>query len=50
LDELLRLRTAGLTRLHIDPETGNRELLEKIKKGASPEDMIDGRSKAQGAG
>jgi radical SAM superfamily enzyme YgiQ (UPF0313 family) len=50
LDELLRLRTAGLTRLHVGLETGNRELLEKIKKGASPEDMIDGCSKAKEAG
>jgi len=50
LDELLRLRTAGLTRLHVGLETGNRELLEKIQKGSSPEEMIEGCSKAKETG
>ncbi|MBN2106780.1 MAG: radical SAM protein [Deltaproteobacteria bacterium] len=50
LDELLRLRTAGLTRLHVGLETGSRDLLEKIKKGATPEDMIEGCIKAKEAG
>jgi radical SAM superfamily enzyme YgiQ (UPF0313 family) len=50
LEELKLLRAAGLTRLHVGLETGNRELLEKIKKGATPEAMIEGCVKAKEAG
>lgn len=49
-DELRRLRLAGLTRLHVGLETGNRELLKKIRKGATPEEMIQGCLKAKEAG
>ena len=50
LDELKKLRQAGLTRLHVGLETGNAELLKKIKKGAKPDEMVAGCRKAKEAG
>lgn len=50
LDELRQLRLAGLTRLHVGLETGNRILLKKIHKGATPEEMVQGCCKAKEAG
>ncbi|RKY00504.1 MAG: radical SAM protein [Spirochaetes bacterium] len=50
IDELKILRKAGLTRLHIGLETGDAELLAEIKKGATPEEMIEGVKKAKQAG
>jgi len=47
--ELRRLRQAGLTRLHVGLETGNPELLKKIKKGATPDEMVAGCRKAKEA-
>ncbi len=49
-ESLKRLRAAGLTRLHIGLETGSAGLLKKIKKGASPETMIAGSTRAKAAG
>ena len=48
--DLEKIRNAGLSRLHIGLETGDAELLEKIKKGATPEDHIKGGVKAMNAG
>jgi len=50
LEELKAIRQAGLTRLHIGLETGDPELLEEIKKGASPEQMVEGALRAKQAG
>ncbi len=50
LEDLKTLREAGLTRLHVGLETGDRELLAFIKKGATPEQMIEGGRKALEAG
>ena len=50
LDELRQLRLAGLTRLHVGLETGNRDLLKKIEKGATPDEMVEGCRKAKEAG
>ena len=50
MDELKEIRRAGLTRLHIGLETGDPELLEAIKKGATPEQMVEGSLRAKGAG
>ena len=50
MDELRQLRLAGLTRLHVGLETGNRVLLKTIKKGATPEEMVQGCEKAKEAG
>jgi radical SAM superfamily enzyme YgiQ (UPF0313 family) len=50
LEDLERICKAGLTRLHVGLETGDRELLKEIKKGATPEEMIEGGKKAKSAG
>ena len=50
MEELKAIRQAGLTRLHIGLETGDPELLEEIKKGASPEQMVEGAKRAKEAG
>jgi radical SAM superfamily enzyme YgiQ (UPF0313 family) len=39
-----------LTRLHVGLETGNRELLKEIEKGATPEEMVEAGRKAKEAG
>lgn len=49
-DELRTLREAGLGRLHVGLETGDDELLEYVKKGATAEEMISGGRKAIAAG
>ncbi|MBA7599518.1 hypothetical protein ES703_06552 [subsurface metagenome] len=49
-DELKTLREAGLSRLHVGLETGDDELLEYVKKGATAEEMIIGGRKAIAAG
>lgn len=49
-DSLKRIRNAGLTRLHVGLETGSRSILKKIKKGATPETMVEGCRKARDAG
>jgi hypothetical protein len=48
--ELAAIRTAGLDRLHVGLETGDDELLEKIKKGVTAEGHIKGGQKAMQAG
>lgn len=50
VEDLARIRQAGLTRLHVGLETGDREILEEIKKGATPEEMVEGGQKAMQAG
>ncbi len=49
-DDLEKIRETGLTRLHVGLETGDRELLQEIKKGAPPEEMIEAGKKAKRAG
>ena len=49
-EDLKKIRQAGLTRLHVGLETGDRELLQEIKKGATPEEMMDAGKKAKRAG
>lgn len=49
-DSLKKIRSAGLTRLHIGLETGSARLLDRIKKGAGPRTMIQGCTKAKEAG
>ena len=48
--DLLEIRQAGLTRLHVGLETGDPELLREIEKGATPEEMVAGGIKAKQAG
>ncbi len=50
IDELKELREAGLKMLYYGVETGDPLLLQKIQKGASSEQMIEGMLKAQEAG
>jgi len=50
LDDLIRIFQAGLNRLHVGLETGDRDLLMEIKKGATPEEMIEAGRKAKQAG
>jgi radical SAM superfamily enzyme YgiQ (UPF0313 family) len=49
-EDLKRIHEAGLTRLHVGLETGDRELLREIEKGATPEEMIEAGRKAKDAG
>jgi radical SAM superfamily enzyme YgiQ (UPF0313 family) len=50
LEDLIKIRQAGLTRLHVGLETGDRNLLKEIEKGATPEEMIEAGKKAKIAG
>jgi radical SAM superfamily enzyme YgiQ (UPF0313 family) len=50
LEDLIKIYQAGLTRLHVGLETGDRELLKEIEKGATPEEMIEAGRKSKEAG
>jgi radical SAM superfamily enzyme YgiQ (UPF0313 family) len=50
LEDLIKIRQAGLDRLHVGLETGNRDLLKEIAKGATPEEMVEAGRKAKEAG
>jgi radical SAM superfamily enzyme YgiQ (UPF0313 family) len=50
VEELTRLREGGLTLLYYGIETGSADLLKRITKGATPEAMIAGLTKAKQAG
>jgi radical SAM superfamily enzyme YgiQ (UPF0313 family) len=50
LEDLVRIREAGLDRLHVGLETGDRDLLQEIVKGATPEEMVEAGRKAKEAG
>jgi histone acetyltransferase (RNA polymerase elongator complex component) len=49
-DELKAIRQAGLDRLHVGLESGDDELLKKIKKGVTGDGHIKGGQKAMQAG
>lgn len=49
-EEILQLRLAGLSRLHMGLETGDDELLWKVKKGVSAEEHILAGKKVMDAG
>jgi radical SAM superfamily enzyme YgiQ (UPF0313 family) len=50
LEELKAIRRAGLDRVHVGLETGDDELLKRIKKGVTAEGHIKGGKKAMEAG
>jgi len=50
LDELRELRRAGLNRLHLGLESGDDGVLERVKKGASSEQMIAAGLRVKEAG
>ena len=50
MEDLEKIRQAGLTRLHVGLETGDRDLLKEIEKGATPEEMVEAGRKSKEAG
>ena len=50
VDEMKLLAEKGLTILYYGVETGDPELLEKIDKGATPDEMVEGCRRASEAG
>ena len=50
LEELRRLRHAGLSRLHVGLETGDDDLLEYVDKGVTSEEHVLAGRKAKRAG
>ena len=49
VEDLKKMKEAGLTRVHIGLETGDGFLLNYVKKGATPEDHIDAGKKVMEA-
>jgi biotin synthase-like enzyme len=49
-EALNQIRQAGLDRLHVGLESGDDEVLKRIKKGVTPEEHIEGGRKAMKAG
>jgi len=49
-DELIRLRQAGLGIIYLGAESGSAEVLKRVNKGETPEDMITAVSRTESAG
>lgn len=50
IEDLKKIRKAGLTRIHSGLESGDPITLQNLNKGSTPEDMILGGKKAKEAG
>jgi radical SAM superfamily enzyme YgiQ (UPF0313 family) len=50
VDDLKRLRQAGLTRIHTGMESGSAKVLQMIKKGMTPEEVVTGGRHVMEAG
>jgi len=50
IDEFKQLKEAGLTRIHAGMESGSEKVLKMIKKGITPEDIIEAGTKVVAAG
>ncbi len=50
VEELKELKRAGLTRIHTGLESGSAAVLKMIKKGITPEDIIEGGTRVMEAG
>jgi radical SAM superfamily enzyme len=50
VDDLKRLRQAGLTRIHTGMESGSARVLQMIKKGITPEEVVTGGRHVMEAG
>lgn len=50
MEDLISIRRAGLDRLHIGLESGDAVVLERLAKGATPEEMVKAGQKAKEAG
>lgn len=49
IEDLKKISKVGLTRLHVGLETGDEDLLNEIKKGVTPSEMIEAGKKAKEA-
>jgi radical SAM superfamily enzyme YgiQ (UPF0313 family) len=49
-EKLTRIKKAGLTRVHVGLESGDRKTLEFLKKGSTPDEMIKGGKIAKDVG
>ena len=49
-ERLKKIKKASLTRVHVGLESGDKEILEFMQKGATPEEMIAGGRAAKEAG
>lgn len=49
-ERLKKIKKAGLTRIHVGLESGDKETLEFMRKGATPKEMIAGGKAARDAG
>jgi radical SAM superfamily enzyme YgiQ (UPF0313 family) len=49
-DKLKKIKQAGLTRVHVGLESGDKKTLEFMQKGATPEEMITGGKAAKKSG
>jgi radical SAM superfamily enzyme len=50
VDDLKRLKQAGLTRIHTGMESGSAKVLQMIKKGMTPEEVVTGGNHVMEAG
>ena len=50
VEELIQLKEAGLTRIHAGLESGSEKVLKMIKKGLTPEDIVEAGTKVMAAG
>ena len=50
VDDLRRLKQAGLTRIHTGMESGSERVLQMIKKGMTPEEVVTGGRHVMEAG
>jgi radical SAM superfamily enzyme len=50
VEELIQLKEAGLTRIHAGLESGSEKVLKMIKKGITPEDILEGGKKVMASG
>lgn len=50
VDELTELCKAGLTRIHVGMESGSEKVLKMIRKGITPQDIVEGGQKVVAAG
>ena len=50
VDDLKRLKQAGLTRIHTGMESGSAKVLQMIKKGITPEEVVTGGRHVMEAG